>query len=100
MLFAFLCTDKSGHLQVRIDTRPAHVEHLNKLNAEGTLKFAGPFLDDDGKPNGSLVVVEAADIAAARTIAEADPYYLAGLFEKVDVKPWNWVFNNPANEQK
>ncbi|MEV4610086.1 YciI family protein [Neorhizobium sp. LMR1-1-1.1] len=100
MLFAFLCTDKSGHLQVRMDTRPAHVEHLNKLNAEGTLKFAGPFLDDDGKPNGSLVVVEAADIAAARTIAEADPYYLAGLFEKVDVKPWNWVFNNPANEQK
>ncbi len=100
MLFAFLCTDKPGHLQVRMDTRPAHVEHLNKLNAEGTLKFAGPFLDDDGKPNGSLVVVEAADIAAARTIAEADPYYLAGLFEKVDVKPWNWVFNNPANEQK
>ena len=100
MLFAFLCTDKPGHLQVRMDTRPAHVEHLNKLNAEGTLKFAGPFLDDEGKPNGSLVVVEAADIAAARTIAEADPYYLAGLFEKVDVKPWNWVFNNPANEQK
>jgi len=100
MLFAFLCTDKPGHLQVRMDTRPAHVEHLNKLNAEGTLKFAGPFLDDDSKPNGSLVVVEAADIAAARTLAEADPYYLAGLFEKVDVKPWNWVFNNPANEQK
>jgi uncharacterized protein len=100
MLFAFLCTDKPGHLQVRMDTRPTHVEHLNKLNAEGTLKFAGPFLDDEGKPNGSLVVVEAADIAAARTIAEADPYYLAGLFEKVEVKPWNWVFNNPANEAK
>jgi uncharacterized protein len=100
MLFAFLCTDKPGHLQVRMDTRPTHLEHLNKLNAEGTLKFAGPFLDDDGKPNGSLVVVEAADIAAARTLAEADPYYLAGLFEKVEVKPWNWVFNNPANEAK
>jgi uncharacterized protein len=100
MLFAFLCTDKPGHLNVRMDTRPAHLEHLNKLNAEGTLKFAGPFLDDDGKPNGSLVVVEAADIAAARTLAEADPYYLAGLFEKVEVKPWNWVFNNPANEAK
>ncbi len=100
MLFAFLCTDKPGHLQVRMDTRPTHLEHLNKLNAEGVLKFAGPFLDDEGKPNGSLVVVEAADIAAARTIAEADPYYLAGLFEKVDVKAWNWVFNNPANEQK
>ena len=95
MLFAFLYTDKPGHLQVRMDTRPTHLEHLNKLHAEGTLKFAGPFLDDEGKPNGSLVVVEAADIAAARTIAEADPYYLAGLFEKVEVKAWNWVFNKP-----
>jgi uncharacterized protein len=100
MLFAFLCTDKPGHLQVRMDTRPTHLEHLNKLNAEGTLKFAGPFLDDDGKPNGSLVVVEAADIAAARTLAEADPYYLAGLFEKVDVKQWNWTINNSASEAK
>jgi len=78
-----------------METRPTHVEYLNKLNAEGTLKFAGPFLDDDGKPNGSLVVVEAADMAAARTIAEADPYYMAGLFEKVEVKAWNWVFNKP-----
>ncbi len=95
MLFAFLCTDKPGRLNVRMETRPTHVEYLNKLNAEGTLKFAGPFLDDDGKPNGSLVVVEAADMAAARTIAEADPYYMAGLFEKVEVKAWNWVFNKP-----
>ncbi|MGW9231573.1 YciI-like protein [Pseudorhizobium sp. NPDC055634] len=95
MLFAFLCTDKPGHLNVRMDTRPAHLEHLNKLNADGILKMAGPFLDDDGKPNGSLVIVEAEDIAAARALAEADPYYQAGLFEKVEVKPYNWVFNKP-----
>lgn len=95
MLFAFLCTDKPGHLNVRMDTRPAHLEHLNKLNADGILKMAGPFLDDDGKPNGSLVIVEAEDMAAARALAEADPYYQAGLFEKVEVKPYNWVFNKP-----
>ena len=73
MLFAFICKDKPGHLNVRMDTRPAHLEHLNKLNAEGTLKIAGPFLDADGKPNGSLVIVEAADIDAARALADADP---------------------------
>ena len=95
MLFAFLCTDKPGHLNVRMDTRPAHLEHLNKLNADGILKMAGPFLDDDGKPNGSLVIVEAEDMAAARALAEADPYYQAGLFEKVEVKLYNWVFNKP-----
>ncbi|MEJ6785316.1 YciI-like protein [Aminobacter sp. Piv2-1] len=97
MLFALICNDKPGHLQVRLDTRPEHVAFLNELNAKGTLKFAGPFLDDDGKPNGSLVVIEAADAAAAKAIADADPYAKAGLFDSVDIRPWNWVFNNPAS---
>lgn len=95
MLFAFICTDKPGHLNVRMETRPAHVEHLNKLNAEGTLKIAGPFLDADGKPCGSLVIVKADSIEAAQAIADSDPYTKAGLFETVEVKPYNWVFNNP-----
>ncbi|AHF85989.1 YciI-like protein [Rhizobium beringeri] len=95
MLFALLCKDKPGHLNVRMDTRPTHIEHLNKLNAEGTLKIAGPFLDDDGKPCGSLIIVEAESKEAARALADADPYAKAGLFESVDVKAYNWVFNKP-----
>ncbi|MGO7043473.1 YciI-like protein [Rhizobium acaciae] len=95
MLFALLCKDKPGHLNVRMDTRPTHIEHLNKLNAEGTLKIAGPFLDDDGKPCGSLIIVEAETKEAARALADADPYAKAGLFESVEVKAYNWVFNKP-----
>jgi uncharacterized protein YciI len=95
MLFALLCKDKPGHLNVRMDTRPTHIEHLNKLNAEGTLKIAGPFLDDDGKPCGSLIIVEAESKEAARALADADPYAKAGLFDSVDVKAYNWVFNKP-----
>ena len=96
MLFAFICKDKPGKLQVRMDTRPAHVAHLEALNADRKLAFAGPFLDAEGKPNGSLVVVEAPDVATAEAIAAADPYAKAGLFESVEVRPWNWVFNKPA----
>ncbi len=95
MLFAFLCTDKPGHLPVRMETRPAHVEWLNGLNAAGTLKMAGPFLDPEGKPCGSLVVIKAESQAEAEALAAADPYAKAGLFEKVEIKPFNWVFNNP-----
>ena len=40
MHFAFLCTDKPGALQVRLDTRPEHLAYLNKLNDEGKLAFA------------------------------------------------------------
>ena len=97
MLFALICNDKPDRLQLRLDTRNDHVAFLNDLNAKGALKFAGPFLDSEGKPNGSLVVIEAADPAAAKTVADADPYARAGLFASVDIRAWNWVFNHPAN---
>ena len=96
MLFALICNDKPGSLQVRLDTRPQHVAFLEDLNAKGVLKFAGPFLGEDGKPNGSLVVIEAEDHAAAAALASEDPYARAGLFATVDIRPWNWVFNKPA----
>jgi uncharacterized protein YciI len=97
MLFALNCKDRPGKLQLRLDTRPAHVAHLNDLNARGVLKFAGPYLDGDEKPCGSLVVIDAADAAAARAIADSDPFAKAGLFETVDIKRWNWAFNNPES---
>lgn len=97
MLYALICKDKPDHLQVRMDNRPAHVEFLKKLNAEGTLKFAGPFLNDDEKPYGSLVVIEADNKMEAAKIGAEDPYAKAGLFESVRIRAWNWVFNNPEN---
>lgn len=95
MLFALWCTDKPGHLQVRMDTRPDHLDWLNGLNAEGKLKLAGPSLDADGKPMGSLVVIVADNADEAKAMADADPYAKAGLFESVDIRPFNWVINNP-----
>ncbi|APO69525.1 protein YciI [Rhizobium gallicum] len=95
MLFALLCKDKPGHLNTRMETRAAHLEYLNKLNAEGTLSMAGPFLDGEGKPCGSLVMVKADTAEAAKALADADPYAKAGLFESVEIKSFNWVFNNP-----
>ena len=96
MLFALFCTDKPGTLQLRTDTRPTHVAYLEGLNADRKLAFAGPFIGDDGKPFGSLVVVEAPDAAAARALADADPYAKAGLFATVEIRQWNWTFNKPA----
>jgi uncharacterized protein len=93
MLFALICTDKPDHLQVRLDTRPDHMAFLTGLG--DTLKAAGPFLGDDGKPVGSLVIISADDKAGAAAIAAQDPYAKAGLFSSVDIKPWNWVFKNP-----
>ncbi|PZO80083.1 MAG: hypothetical protein DI629_07940 [Mesorhizobium amorphae] len=98
MLVAFIAKDRPGQLETRMSVRPEHVEFLNKLNAEGTLAFAGPFLGEDGKPNGSLVVVEAESVDAAGKILAEDPYAKAGLFETTSLSAWNWVFNKPNAE--
>lgn len=95
MIFTFICKDKPGHLDVRLANRPAHVDYLMALEKAGTLKFAGPFLGEDEKPMGSLVAVEAENRAEAEKFAAGDPYAKAGLFESVEILPWNWVFKNP-----
>ncbi|WP_321344265.1 YciI-like protein [Breoghania sp.] len=93
MLFALLCTDKPDSLQIRLDTRPDHLAFLESLG--DALKFAGPFLGEDGKPCGSLVMVEVADKDAALVIADKDPYAKAGLFSAVEARPWVWAVKNP-----
>ncbi len=40
---------------------------------------AGPMMNEDGTPAGGLIVIRAKDFAAAREIADADPFHLAGL---------------------
>lgn len=93
MLFAITALDKPGHLDTRMQTRPDHLRYWQDNDA--ALVLAGPFLDDDDKPVGSLLVVRADDLAGAKALAEADPYARAGVFESVTVRRWNWVLKAP-----
>ena len=95
MLFAFICKDKPGEgLELRLANRPDHVAWLKGLGA--VLKFAGPLMDDAGaEMRGSLVVVEADNIADARAISAQDPFFKMGVFESVEVHAWNWTLGRP-----
>ena len=88
MKFAIICKDKPGALDVRVATRPDHVEYLK---SSGVVLQAGPFLDEDDKMSGSLVIIEVADKEAAVQFADNDPYAKAGLFEDVQIQAWNRV---------
>ena len=57
----------------------------------GVVRQAGPFLNGDGQPCGSLIVLEVADMAAAQTWADNDPYAKAGLFRDVQISAWKQV---------
>lgn len=94
MLYMILGHDVPNSLAKRRETRPAHVERIKLLQAEGRLILAGPrpAIDaaDPGEAGfvGSLIVAEFADLAAARSWADADPYMKAGVYSHVDVQPF------------
>lgn len=93
MLFAVECQDKPNSLDIRMATRASHLAFLEGLGDD--LVLAGPFLDADEKPNGSLIIFKAQDLATAQATMARDPYGHAGLFESVSVRPWVWALNKP-----
>jgi len=76
--------DKPGALELRMKTRPAHLEYAATLG--DTLVFAGPAMDDDGNMVASVWVIEAKDRAEAEAITAADPYEQVGPFESKIVR--------------
>lgn len=94
MLYAIIAEDKPNGLEHRLAVRPTHLAHLDSLGDK--LVFAGPFLDANEKPCGSLVVIDAASQAEAEAMAARDPFVTEGVFASYTVRRWNWGINNPT----
>lgn len=94
MLYAIIGEDRPNSLEARLAARPAHLERLQALVAEGRLILAGPCPAVDSPDpgpagfSGSVIVAEFASLAAAQAWADTDPYIAAGVYEKVTIKPF------------
>jgi uncharacterized protein YciI len=86
MFFVIDCQDKLGHLAVRLENRDAHLNYLKDF--EQQLIMAGPFVDSDNQMIGSMLIMDFNDRGEADSFCAADPYALAGLFERVQIRPW------------
>lgn len=97
MYYVIYGTDAAGSLERRIAARSAHLARLKALQEAGRLLLAGPLPAVDSVDpgpagfTGSLIVAEFDSLEAARTWAEADPYVAAGVYERVDIKPFRKV---------
>ena len=94
MLFVILCTDRPNSLDTRLAAREAHLRYLSTY--ADRLVHAGPLLGADGRPCGSLLVVDVEDRAAAEGFAASDPYAAVNLFESVIVRGHRLVFRDGA----
>jgi uncharacterized protein YciI len=94
MWYAIVALDHPNSLEKRLAARPAHVGRLKALLDEGRLKLAGPFpaidAEDPGEAgfDGSMIVAQFPDLAAAKAWADADPYLEAGVYREVSVRPF------------
>lgn len=94
MLFAIFCTDKPGRLETRLAVRATHLSYLERHI--GKLVHAGPLLDTEGRPCGSLLLIDVADRTEAEGFAANDPYAEAGLFESTLIRGFRTVFRDGA----
>jgi uncharacterized protein YciI len=92
MHFTIQCVDKPDSLELRLATRPRHLEYLS--DRKDALLLVGPVLDSEGNPRGSLYVVDMPDRATVEAFAKADPYAQAGLFESMVIRPMRVVFKD------
>ena len=93
-LYVISWRDKPGGLALRMATREAHLAYAASL--DGRVKLGGPYLDGDGQMMGSLMIVEADDLAHAQALHDKDPYKLADLFEASEITPWRVTLNSLA----
>lgn len=89
-LYVMYGLDSQKGPEVRKTTRPAHLEWISTLAPN--VKVAGPLYAEDGStPVGSLIIMEAKDLSEAKAIYAQDPYRKAGLWDRVDVRAFNWI---------
>jgi len=95
-LFVLIGRDGARGAELRPRHREAHLDNLRPLADAGRVAFAGPLLDEAGRPCGSLVVFDAPDLESARRFAATDPYAVEGVFERWEVLGARRVFPGPG----
>ena len=86
-MYAIICTDKDGAIEIRKANRDAHLAYAD----ETPVVYAGPFQNEDGDMIGSLLIVDVETRAEAEAWAASDPYAKAGLFQKVRIERFKKV---------
>ncbi|MFN4278115.1 MAG: YciI family protein [Ferrovibrio sp.] len=87
MLFCFYNLDKPGAADLRLKWRPVHKDYLAKV--ADRIAFAGPLLADDGTTmQGSLLVIDFPDRAAAEEWLRHEPFTQNGVYASVSIRAY------------
>jgi hypothetical protein len=80
---------------IRAATRPAHRAYMDRF--AGRVHLGGPILDAAGQGCGGLMLVEAGSEEEVREMVRNDPFELARLSARIEIHPFRWQTNRPAD---
>lgn len=87
--YVLLCRDAAGAPELRARFREEHVAHVR---GSGMVRLAGPLTDEAGGVIGSLLIVEATELAAVQAFSQTDPFQRQGVYESVDILPFRMTY--------
>lgn len=94
MWYAIEGYDGIDVLGQRLASRADHLARLKALRDAGRLLLAGPCpaidAEDPGPAgfSGSIVIAEFPSLTQAQAWAAADPYVAAGVYQRIEVRPF------------
>lgn len=98
MYIVVFATDKPAMAGVRSAHFDANKEYLHDHpdHPDVVLHHAGPIRSEDGTArNGSLILVDAPSVEAARAFVADSPFGRADLYGELQVRPFDWVTGRP-----
>ena len=95
MHYVVHCLDHPGHVEKRLENYDAHKSYLGA--AEINIVISGPLMADDEETMiGSMFLIEAGSLAEVQAFHEADPFYAAGIWKDVSIRPFLKRMDNRA----
>ena len=93
MTFLILAQDFSDPdaLSRRMQQRPAHIDGVRRMKAEGTFLDGGAILDQEGRMVGSMILVEFPSRSEVDEWLARDPYVTGRVWEHITVRPFRRV---------
>lgn len=84
-MIVFIGKDRHDGQALRAENRENHLSVMKELQKQGLIHFAGPFIDDQGRMSGSLIIFDTEDLDLIKDIMDKDPYVCSGLFASTQI---------------
>lgn len=94
MQFVITAHDGKDMLEQRMRVRPRHLENMARVRETGRVICAGGILDGDGRPIGSVLVVDFPAREQLDAYLASEPYIIEQVWAEVKVEPMNVVIVN------